>query len=91
MSSKLNHEATMYFLEKNARNVQPDYLFAFGVKQIMRCQLNGESKDIIRQYTQFLKKFSTQLSLKNRVILLLLRSKLLNVSYLYRLRKLLGK
>lgn len=88
MSNTLNHEATFYFLEKNSGYISPDNIFAFCVKQIMRCQRIGERREVIDRYTGFTEAYFSRLSWKNKVILVLIKKRLLNIGYVYKLKNL---
>lgn len=87
MSSSLNHEATRYFLKKHAATVKPDNLFAFCIKQIMRSQMAGESRELAVQYIGIVAPFSNQLSFKNRMIYWLVKTRLLNIGLIYKIRR----
>jgi glycosyltransferase involved in cell wall biosynthesis len=87
MSSSLNHEATRYFLKKHARAVKPDSIFAFCLKQIMRSQRAGEAREIVEQYLDVISPLLSKLSWKNRMVYWLVKTRMLNVGLVYKIRR----
>ena len=87
MSQKLKHESSFYFINKNLKYIEPNNIFMFCLKQIMRSQLIGEPNDIIDKYLSIAFPYFKQLSLRNKLLFKLLKTKLLNMGTMYRLRK----
>jgi glycosyltransferase involved in cell wall biosynthesis len=88
MSSSLNHNASFYFLKKNAAKIDPNSIFYFCIKQIMRSQNINEPRSHVDQYVTFLTPYKSDLNWVNRFIYMLVRYRLLNISYLYKLKNL---
>jgi len=86
MSQKLRHESSFYFINKNAQYIDADNIFMFCLKQIMRSQLVDEPKHVINKYLGIAAPYFDQLSLRNKVIFKLIKSRLLNMGSIYKLR-----
>ena len=84
MSSKLQHKSSFYFLEKNQGFLKSDNVFIFCLKQIMRSQIAKEPKEIITKYLAFSEPLLPELSFKNQVLFFLVKYKLLNMGYAYK-------
>lgn len=86
MSQKLKHKSSFYFINKNREHIDADNIFMFCLKQIMRSQLVDESNDTINKYLLIAAPYFDQLSLRNKIIFKLLKSRLLNMGTIYKLR-----
>lgn len=84
MSQKLQHESSFYFIEKNAEHLDSNSIFMFCMKQIMRSQLANDSQEVIGRYKSFAAKYSSELSLRNKILFWTLQSGLVNLGSIYR-------
>lgn len=90
MSGTLNHQASLYFLNKNADLVHPNSIFLFCLKTAYRCEVFGEPASI-RYYIDFCKRISHKFSLKIKVIFYLVSFNILSPSFFFRLKRALAK
>jgi hypothetical protein len=84
MSQKLQHESSFYFLDKNSKFLDSNNIFMFCIKQIMRSQLAQEPKSIIDQYLSVANTHYKNLNTRNKMVLLTLRSGILNLGTVYK-------
>ncbi len=85
MSQKLQHPSSFYFIEKNKNVLGGNNIFNFCAKQIMRSQLAKEPRTIIDQYLSFAGLYYKNLKVRNKVIFLLLSSRILNIGTVYKM------
>ena len=83
MSQKLQHESSYYFIKKNDKFLEPDNIFMFSLKQIMRSELAKESESIIRNYLDIIKPYSPSINLRNKFIYFLIRNRIINMGKIY--------
>jgi hypothetical protein len=88
MSSKLNNEATFYFLGKNEKLIRAPFRFNFCLKQLYRISRDKENRAAETQYLNYMRQIVGQCGMKERLLLLLLRSGVLNVGMLHRAKRL---
>jgi glycosyltransferase involved in cell wall biosynthesis len=91
MSSKLNHEATFYFIEKNATLIRAPFQFNFCLKQLYRMSRGKEDREMEARYLKHMRRMVGQCGIKERLLYFLLRSGLLNVGMLHRAKQLMQK
>jgi glycosyltransferase involved in cell wall biosynthesis len=91
MSGKLNHEASLYFLNKNVGLVNANSIFLFCLKMAYRCELFGEPPSAKRHYINFCKRVTGKLSMKMKVIYYLVSLGILSPSFFYRLKRAVAK
>lgn len=85
MSNNLKHDMTLYFLNKNQGAFKPKSMFLFCIKMIMRCQAFNE-KEAIKPYLQIIANELPSLTLKERLIYLALKNRLINLNTLREIR-----
>lgn len=83
MSHKLQHDSSFYFIDKNSKYLDSNNIFMFCIKQIMRSQLAKEPKPVIDQYLSVANSHYKNLNIRNKMVLLMLRSGILNLGTVY--------
>lgn len=85
MSQKLQHDSSFYFIDKNSKFLDSDNIFMFCIKQIMRSQLVKEPKTIIDQYLRIAENNYNKLNIRNKIIFVLVKHRILNLGAIYKL------
>lgn len=86
ISASLKHDSTKYFIEKNRDKVSPDALFLFELKMLYKSAIRND-KEGMTLYRELVIG-SRDLSFRYRVIAVLIRLNILNVSLLHALKRL---
>ncbi|UII31651.1 glycosyltransferase [Fulvivirga ulvae] len=88
ISSKLQHDSTEYFIDKNKNKVSDDAMYMFILKMLYKSQIRND-KYGVKLYRSKLFTYAGKVSLRYEFILFLIRYKLLNVSLLQKLKTML--
>ena len=91
MSSKLNNEATFYFLEKNEKLIRAPFRFNFCLKQLYRISRGQEDHEAEARYLAYMRRIVGQCGMKERLLLMMLTSGVLNVRMLHRVKQMMQK
>jgi glycosyltransferase involved in cell wall biosynthesis len=83
MSQKLQHDSSLYFINKNKSLLKSENIFMFCLKQIMRSQLDNESDDIINRYLNVIEPYKKSLNVRDRIIYYFVKNKIINVGEMY--------
>lgn len=90
ISSALSHDATKLFIEKNASRVSPDAMFLFILKMLYKSAIRNDEYGMT-YYRSLIIRPDKGVSMGYRMLALLIRFNLLNVSILHSLKKIVGR
>ncbi|ELR70608.1 glycosyl transferase, group 2 family protein [Fulvivirga imtechensis AK7] len=88
ISSKLQHESTKYFITKNQTKVSDQAMFMFLLKMLYKSQIRRDHEGTTL-YRTLLAGYKRKVNFTSEIIIFLVKYKILNVSLLQKLKKLL--